>query len=122
MSETRFLLDWYAIRWLSFIPPIFNQNIEKYLTAIYELSKSFNKVPSTALSYHLGVTYSAISDFFKKKSVINKYVDFTVGKGRTPTKYLLTEEGKNIVSLIFHFRDYYESLGLSNSNRERGPT
>lgn len=97
-----------------------SKNHEKYLTAIYELSKSFNTVPSTALSYHLGVTHSAVSDFFKKKSVINKYVDFTVGKGRTPTKYLLTEEGKNIVSLIFHFRDYYKSLGLSNSNRRSG--
>ncbi|MFZ5366477.1 MAG: 6-pyruvoyl-tetrahydropterin synthase-related protein [Patescibacteria group bacterium] len=30
MNETKFLLDWFAIRWLSFLPPGYNLNTEKY--------------------------------------------------------------------------------------------
>lgn len=56
IAETKFLLDWFAIRWISFIPPIFNQNIEKYLA-----DGDFKLVSGSLDQAETGVEYSKAS-------------------------------------------------------------
>ncbi len=91
---------------------IIDESIERYLTAIYEISKSEHDVTSTALMNYMGLTRTRpILIFFRRKnSFIKNYVKVVVGRGRHPTKFVLTEEGKDAIKIIQHFKNYYSSL------------
>lgn len=84
------------------------ESIERYLTAIYEISKSGRDVTVYSLADYMGISSSSISNYFyRKKDVITQYIDIKAGR---PTKYVLNNKGRECVSLIYHFRDYYNSL------------
>ena len=84
------------------------ESIERYLTAIYEITKSGYDVTVYTLAEYLKISSSSISNYFyRKKNVITQYIDIIA---RRPTKYVLNKYGGEIISLIYHFRDYYNSL------------
>ena len=57
------------------------ENIEKYLSAIFELSKVENIVTSLTLKDYLGLkSPGAVLNFFKENKIIKLFVD--VEKGR----------------------------------------
>ena len=93
--------------------PLKSQNIRsdtfaEYLIALYEISMLKGEQG--------GVTRKDIQNFlgfdtynysFEKRDIFKKYM--RIVKERT-VRYHITEEGKQIVRLIYHFRDYYCSL------------
>ncbi|MBA7630707.1 hypothetical protein ES703_38231 [subsurface metagenome] len=91
---------------------IIDESIKRYLNAIYEISLSENEVTSTALMNYMGLTRTRpIHIFFRRKNdILKHYVNVKIGRGRHPTKFILTKEGREAVKLIHHFRDYYSSL------------
>jgi len=82
-------------------------NIEMYLTGIYKISELKNEVNSIDLADYLGLTRQDIYDFFKRNNFIKKYINIIMGTLPNPFKYSLTDEGKKIISLMLHFKDYY---------------
>ncbi len=82
-------------------------NIEKYLTAIYKISELGHEVTNRALRNFLGLSRQTITDFFTRNSFFRLCVDIVKGTAPTPTKYILNDKGRKVISLIFHFRDYY---------------
>ncbi len=90
---------------------IINGNIEKYLTLIYNLTESGSITTSNDLKDHFKITRNAVMSVFKRNSILRKFVDILAGKPpKTPTKFILTEEGNKAASLIFHFRNHYIKL------------
>ncbi len=91
---------------------IIDESIKRYLNALYEISLSENEVTSTALMNYMGLTKTRpIHIFFRRKNdILKHYVNVKIGRGRHPTKFILTKEGREAVKLIQHFRDYYSSL------------
>jgi len=88
-----------------------NETFERYLTAIYEISKSKNEVTLSDLANFTGLKTVTIYKFFKKNSSLLKIcIEMKIGVAPTPTKFILTEKGKELVSLIYHFKNYYSSL------------
>lgn len=84
------------------------ESIERYLTAIYEITKSGHDVTVYTLAEYLKISSSSISNYFyKKKNVITQFVDIIAGR---PTKYFLNNNGIETILLIYHIRDYYNSL------------
>ena len=58
-----------------------------------------------------------ITNFFRKRrNVIKNYINIETGRPYNPSKFTLNNEGKKFVTLIYHFRDYYNSLELDNFN------
>ena len=89
---------------------LIQESFEKYLTAIYEISKSGGEVTTPALMDYMRLGSNAILTFFKRNiDIIKQYVDIKAGK---PKKYILNDKGKEIVSLLYHFRDYYRSFNV----------
>ena len=91
---------------------IITPNIEKYLTAIYKISESGREVTNRTLISFLRLKRQTISAFFNKNEKNNYFrncVDIINGDPPTPTRYILKDKGKEIISLIFHFRDYYKN-------------
>lgn len=83
-------------------------NYSKTLIAIYELSRNGIIATNKTISNYRRKDYSGIKSFFlRRREFLNKYVDFDFGK---PTKYSLNNRGIQLVSLIYFFRDYYNSL------------
>ncbi len=86
-------------------------SIERYLTAINEISKNEDDVTIYKLSRFMGITTSSISNYFyRRKDVITRYINTKSGTKSNPTKYYLNKMGKEAISLIYHFRDYFRSL------------
>lgn len=90
-------------------------SFEKYLTAIFEISKFGYEVTTTSLMKYLGIKDNAtILNFFKKNSsFINSNVDIISGKAYNPTVFNLTSKGKELIKLIYYFKDYYQSLKIA---------
>jgi len=88
-----------------------NKSVERYLTAIYEISKSGLDVTNSTLVDYMGIERPNILNFFKIKSdFIKQYVDIIVGTRHNPTIYLLKDKGRKAISLIYHFKKYYNSI------------
>lgn len=78
------------------------------MTAIYELSNNGSEATSIALGNFLGIKHrTSLHSFFQKNKFIAKYVDIIIGTPLKPSKYILTDKGKEVVSLIYHFRNFY---------------
>jgi len=86
-----------------------SDSFEKYLTAIYRVSKSGCLVTNKALASELSLlVYGVISRFFKRNKVVMKqYVE--IDKTKRPTVYTLTNKGVEVISLIQYFKEYYNS-------------
>ncbi|MBA7553472.1 hypothetical protein ES705_46064 [subsurface metagenome] len=88
-----------------------NETFERYLTAIYEISKSKNEVTISDLARFTGLKPVTIYKFFKKNSRLLKLsLEMKIGVAPTPTRFILTEKGREFISLIYHFKNYYSSL------------
>ena len=86
-------------------------SLERYLTVIHEISKSGLVVITSALADYLKISISPVHNFFRNWGVfIRRYVNIIVGQGSSQSRYILTDEGKEIISLIYHFKNYYKSL------------
>jgi len=82
----------------------------KYIMLIYEFNKTNVDATNETISDHLGVDYSGVkSFFFKRRHFLEHYVNFNSGR---PTKYLLNDKGRNLVSLLNYFKQHYRSLEL----------
>ncbi len=87
--------------------------IEKYLTAIDEISKKGDEVTISRLSRYMGIKAPSISNYFyRSKDIIKRYITVKSGTKNKPTKYFLSEMGKDALSLINHFREYFKSILL----------
>jgi len=86
--------------------------IKRYLSAIYEISKLKGYADTHDLKEYLQVSdINVIGKFFRKRrDIIKNYVNIETGKSYHPTKYILNDEGKKYISLMYHFWDYYNSL------------
>ncbi|MHA2007416.1 MAG: hypothetical protein ACXABO_06725 [Promethearchaeota archaeon] len=84
------------------------RNIEKYVLAIDKLSKAGIYATSLALKDFLGLKSSkVVLSFFKGNKFIKLFVE--IEKGR-PYRFSLNDRGKEVISLLSHFRDFYSSL------------
>ena len=89
------------------------ENFEKLLMAIYDISEIGIDVTNIGLEDNTGISRISINKFFKKYDFLKKYINIVVGRGgrgSIPTKYFLTDEGKKLVKILNHFKDYYCSL------------
>lgn len=85
-----------------------SENLEKYLCAVYELSQTGRDVTTLALRDYLKKKYSwSVIDFFKKNKAIKLFVDVKAGR---PYRFILNDRGREAISLIYHFRDYFSSI------------
>ena len=86
-------------------------SFERYLTAIYKISESGQKVNSTLLKKYMNLDLSTIHKFFRRNEVIIKnFVDVSTDTSSNSNSYKLTEEGKKAIHLIFQFKKYYASI------------
>lgn len=84
-----------------------SENLERYLSAIYELSKAGNNITTSTLKNYLRKKYSfSVLDFFKRNEIIKLFVDIEPGR---PYRFILNDKGRVAISLIYHFRNYYSS-------------
>ncbi len=90
---------------------LINRTFERYLTAIYEISKSKNEVTISDLASFTRLKPVTIYKFFKKNSsLLKQSIEMKIGGAPTPTRFVLTEKGREFVSLLYHFKNYYSSL------------
>lgn len=70
-----------------------------------------------------GVTRRELIDYLEKKDYGNmfenrdfskKYVRIITGTPQRPTEYYITDEGRMIVRLIYHFKKYYLNFKITN--------
>ena len=86
-------------------------SIERYLTAINEISKKGDDVTIHKLARFMGVSAPSISNYFyRRKDVITRYITTISGTKSSPTIYYLNTTGKEAISIINHFKDYYRFL------------
>lgn len=87
--------------------------IERYLTAINEISKNGDEVTIYKLSKFMGINTPSISNYFyRRKDIIVRYITTKSGTKNNPTKYYLNKMGEDAISLINHFRAYFKSALL----------
>ena len=91
---------------------IIDEFIERLIITIYKFSKHKNYVTSNDLvkEFHLTRSGSLLKSIRRKETFLAEQIIITLGKGRTPTKFSLTEKGFNTAKLILHFRDYYKTI------------
>ena len=88
-------------------------SLTEYFLAIHEISKSGRDATTSTLEQYMDLTKNSIYSFFQRNLFIEKYVDIKIGSpgwNGHPTTYTLNEGGKNAVSLIYHFSDYFSSI------------
>ena len=87
--------------------------IERYLTAINEISKNGDEVTIYKLSKFMGINAPSITNYFyRRKDIIVRYITTKSGTKNNPTKYYLNKMGEDAISLINHFRAYFKSALL----------
>jgi hypothetical protein len=87
--------------------------ILKYLDAVNEISQSGRlSVNRYNLARHMGCDPSSVWNFFERNDIITTYIDTIRGGSNNPNEYILTREGRDTISLIYHIRDYYRQLEL----------
>ena len=95
-------------------PTLDTDGFMKFLIAIYEISKSGRDATNISLKEYLEYKdkSSIISFFSRRYDVMRQYVGIIRGtrSKANPTKYYLNDNGKNAVSLIYKFRDYYRAI------------
>ena len=89
---------------------LISSEIEQYLTAIYEISKSGRHVTHYTLADYMGIHPTSVFNFFNRNDIIRQYVNIKIGRANYPSKYILNKEGREAISLISHIRDYYRQL------------
>ncbi len=86
----------------------------RYLTGINNITELGVDVTTKNLMSYLGLSpasHSSVHNFFKRKGkFLAKYISIIKGKSRNSTKITLTKEGKVLIKLIYHFKNYYSSL------------
>lgn len=83
------------------------------MLGLYELSeiKDFNEgITRQDLRVHLN-NIGAYKHIFEKRKISEKYVKVVAGEptGRKATLYYLKPEGKNIITLIKYFQEYFKN-------------
>ena len=85
-------------------------SLERYLIAIYEISELGEEANTPTVANYLKISNSPVHNFFKKwRNFLKPYIKIKIGLGSKPSIYILTEKGKEIVSLLIHFRNYFLS-------------
>ena len=86
-----------------------SENFKKYLTAINNISNAGNIVTNSSLADYLGeVSYKTPMDFFNRNNYLRKFVN--INKNKKITTYSLTKKGKDAITLMEYFKEYYHSL------------
>ena len=92
-------------------PLYINETFERYLTAIFEISKLKHEVTISDIANFTGFNPSTIHSFFKKESeLLRQSIEIKIGLAPTPTRFILTEKGREFISLINHFKNYFRLL------------
>lgn len=93
---------------------IIDESIVRYLTGIYNITELGVDVTTKNLLSYLGLSpasHSSVHNFIKRKGkFLAKYINIIRGKSHKSTKFTLTKEGKELIKLIYHFKNYYSSL------------
>ena len=91
--------------------PLINDNVIRYLFAIYKIFKNGDEINTNTLSIYLGVSSRAVRHFFYDRyNLLNPFINIWQKKPKTLKKYSLTDYGKKTIALLQHFRNYYGSL------------
>ena len=88
-----------------------NDNIIRYLFAIYEITDRGIEANAGIISDYLGLSSRAVRHFFYDRyDLLNPFINIVQDRPKTLKKYSLTDYGKKTIALLQHFRDYYNSL------------
>jgi hypothetical protein len=88
-----------------------NETFERYLNAIFILLNSKKVVTISDLTSFTGISSGPIHKFLNKESSILKQSIKIKNDGvPKPIIITLTEKGREFISLIYHIKDYYNSL------------
>ncbi|MFX1453193.1 MAG: hypothetical protein ACFFCM_20335 [Promethearchaeota archaeon] len=88
-----------------------NETFDRYLTAIYEISNFKSDVTISDLIEYTGFDQSTIHRFFYKNSdLVRQSIEIKVRGAPKPTIFSLTEKGREYLSLIYHFKNYYSNI------------
>ncbi len=83
----------------------------KYFFTIFKISEEKGLVTSSELANKMGVKSGAVNLFFNtRKEILEKYGKINYGKGKTQTVYYMNSKGKEIVKLMFYFKNYYQNF------------
>ncbi len=90
---------------------IVNDNIIRYLFAIYDITNSGIEANAGIISDYLGVSSRAVRHFFYDRyNLLNPFINIVQNRPKTLKIYFLTDYGKKTTTLLQHFRDYYNSM------------
>ncbi|MFW9877094.1 MAG: hypothetical protein ACFFG0_28725 [Candidatus Thorarchaeota archaeon] len=82
-------------------------SLERYITAIYESSKMGHDPSTSILADYLKISTSSVHNFFRKwDAFTSKFINIIGGRGRKQSIYILTNKWKELVSLIYRFKNY----------------
>ena len=88
-----------------------NETFERYLNAIYILSNSKKEVTISDLKSFTGISSGPIHRFLNKdSSILKQSIKIKNDGAPKPIKITLTEKGREILSLLYQIKDYYNSL------------
>ena len=88
-----------------------NDNIIRYLFAIYDIANKRIEANAGIISDYLGVSSRAVRHFFYDRyNLLNPFIKIVQDKPKTLKIYSLTDYGKKTIALLQHFRDYYNSV------------
>jgi len=84
-----------------------------YFFAFSDILKENKVINKNNIMYKLGVSSSAVMNFFsKRRSILEKYGWIIIGGSRKPTEYHLNNYGITILRLMQYFKDYYYNESL----------
>lgn len=82
----------------------------KYLNAVYKMTQEGTNITHSSLSHYLKLSRATVSEFLNKnKYFFQNFVVLTIGSNRLK-KYILTDQGKKYIELIYYFKNYYKNL------------
>jgi len=83
----------------------------KLLMTLFEISEEKGVVNTNDIMNNTKLSKSAVGYLFQvKREFLKNYGELIIGKGHTPTKYYMNDEGRRIIRLIYYFRDFYRNL------------
>ncbi len=85
--------------------------LKKFLMAIFKISEEKGVVSTGDLMNKTKLSKSAVGYLFNvKREFLDKYGELVIGRGHTPTKYYINDDGRRIMRLIYFFRDFFKNL------------
>lgn len=80
------------------------------MDAFYELDQKGYDITHKNIAHILNLHRSTVSEYMNKNKIFyQNFIKLKIGQNRLK-KYILTEQGKNHIELIYYFKNYYKYL------------